>query len=103
MSICTCSRKNPGFNTILIKGKYCYSVTVRGHELYVHNTHMHATRNHSTNTLVISKCNTNSGLQTFHVRAGHLWNSVPPSIRSELSNMSLRQFKLYASTMSEPV
>ena len=71
--------------------------------VFVHNTHMHATRNHSTNTLVIPKCNTNSGLRTFHVRAGHLWNSVPPSIRSELSNMSLRQFKLYASTMSEPV
>jgi hypothetical protein len=71
--------------------------------VFVHNTHMHATRNHSTNTLVIPKCNTNSGLRTFHVRAGHLWNSVPPSIRSELSNMSLRQFKLYTSTMSEPV
>ena len=34
------------------------------------NTHMHATRNHSTNNLVIPKCNTNSGMRTFHVRAG---------------------------------
>ena len=37
-----------------------------------------------------------------NVVLGHLWNSVLPSIHSELSNMSLRQFKLYASTMSEP-
>ena len=65
---------------------------------------MHGTRNHSTNTWVIPKCNTNSGLQTFHIRAEHLWNGVPPSIRSELSNMTLiRQLKLYTSTMSEPL
>ena len=78
------------------------SICLSSQFVFVQSTHiMHGTRNHSTNTWVIPKCNTNSGLQTFHVRAGHLWNSVPPSIRSELSNMSLRQFKSYASTMSE--
>ena len=67
--------------------------------VFVHNSHMHVTRNHTTNTLIIPKFNTNSGRRTFHARAGYLWNSIPTSIRSELSDMSLSQFKLYISTM----
>ena len=42
-------------------------------------SHMHVTRNHTTNTLILPKFNTNSGRQTFHARAGYLWNSVPTS------------------------
>ena len=60
---------------------------------------MHVTGNHITNTLIIPKFNTNSSRRTFHARAGYLWNSVPTSIRSELNDISLRQFKLYISTM----
>jgi hypothetical protein len=67
---------------------------------FVHNSHTHSTRNHTSNTLTIPKLNSNSGMRTFHARAGHLWNSVPPTIRIELDNMSLSQFKSYVSTMS---
>ena len=50
---------------------------------------------------VFWKFNTNSGRRTFHARAGYLWNSIPTSIRTELYNMSLGQFKSNISTMSE--
>jgi hypothetical protein len=64
---------------------------------FVHNNHTYTTRNHSSNTLMIPKCNSNSGLRTFHVRAGYIWNnmSLSATIRIELDNMSLNQFKSF--------
>ena len=35
----------------------------------------------------------NSGKRTFLVRASNLWNNVPPSIRTELDNLTLYHFK----------
>ena len=67
---------------------------------FVHNYHNHTTRNHSSNTLIIPKINSNSGMRTFLFRSGHLWNNLSPSIRIDLENMSLGQFKSYISTVS---
>ena len=66
---------------------------------FVHNDHMHVTIETTQPILIIPKFNTNSGRRTFHARAGYLWNSVPTSIRSELNDISLRQFKLHIPTM----
>lgn len=60
---------------------------------FVHNNHDHITRSHTTNTLTVPKCNSNSGQRTFIVRASNLWNSLAPSIRADLDNLSLYQFK----------
>ena len=60
---------------------------------FVHNSHTYTTRNHTSNTLLIPKSNSNSGKRTFHARASSLWNNVSPKIRIELRNMSLSQFK----------
>jgi len=61
---------------------------------FVHNRHTHSTRNSTTNTLIVPKFYTNSGQRTFHVRAANIWNRISPQIRTELYNMSLRQFKV---------
>ena len=60
---------------------------------FVHNVHNHITRSHTSNTLIIPKCNSNSGKRTFLVRAANLWNNVSPSIRTELDNLTLYYFK----------
>ena len=60
---------------------------------FVHNIHDHITRSHTTNTLVVPKCNSNSGKRTFLVRAASLWNNITPSIRADLDNLTLSQFK----------
>ena len=60
---------------------------------FVHNIHNHITRSHTSNTLIVPKCNSNSGKRTFLVRASNLWNNVPPSIRTELDNLTLFHFK----------
>ena len=60
---------------------------------FVHDSHDHLTRSHTSNTLNVSKCNSNSGKRTFGVRAATLWNNLPASIRANLDNMSLHQFK----------
>jgi hypothetical protein len=49
---------------------------------------------------MIPKFNYNSGMRTFHARAGFVWNSVSPIIRIELENMSLHQFKSHITTLS---
>ena len=67
---------------------------------FVHNYHNHTTRNHSSNTLIIPKINSNSGMRTFLFRSSHLWNNLSPSIRIDLENLSLGQFKSYISTVS---
>ena len=59
---------------------------------FVHNSHNYLTRNHCTNTLVVPKFKSNSGSRTFHVRAVYAWNSLPPSVRTEMENMSVCQF-----------
>ena len=61
---------------------------------FVHNNHSHLTRNHTSNTLAVPKFKTNSGLRTFHVRAAYAWNNLPVSIRNEMDNMTVRQFRL---------
>ena len=66
---------------------------------FVHNYHNHTTRNHSSNTLIIPKINSNSGMRTFLFRSGHLWNNLSPFICIDLENMSLGQFKSYISTV----
>ena len=61
---------------------------------FVHNIHDHKTRSHTTNTLVVPKCNSNSGKRkAFLVRAASLWNNITPSIRADLGNLTLSQFK----------
>ena len=60
---------------------------------FVHNSHSHLTRNHTSNTLAVPKFKSNSGLRTFHVRAAYAWNSLPSAIRIELENMTVHQFK----------
>ena len=67
---------------------------------FVHNHHSHATRNLTSNTLFIPKVNSNSGMRTFQVRSGHLWNSLAPTIRTDLYNMSISEFKTCLSTIS---
>ena len=64
---------------------------------FVHNNHTYTTRNHTSNTIMIPKCNSNSGLRIFHVRAGHIWNNISATICFELNNMSPSQFKSYIS------
>lgn len=64
------------------------------HQLnFVHSSHTYSTRNSTTNCLTVPKCNTNSGLRMFHVRAANTWNNVSPEIRTNFDNMSIRQFK----------
>ena len=60
---------------------------------FVHDYHEHLTRNHTTNTLIVPKCSSNSGQRTFIVRAANLWNNLPASFHADLENMSLYQFK----------
>ena len=60
---------------------------------FVHNMHNHITRSHTSKTLIVRKCNSNSGKRTFLVRAANLWNNVPPSIRTELDNLTLYLLK----------
>ena len=55
--------------------------------------HAYSTRTSTTNSLVVPRCNSNSGQRTFHVRAANSWNNISPKIRSELFNISLGQFK----------
>ena len=64
---------------------------------FVHNNHTYTTRNHTSNTLMIFKCNSNSCLRIFHFRTGDIWNNISAMIRIELNNMSLSQFKSYIS------
>ncbi len=59
---------------------------------FVHNSHNYFTRNHCTNTLVVPKFKSNSGLRTFLVRAVYAWNKLPESVRTEMENMSVCQF-----------
>ena len=61
---------------------------------FVHDNHSYLTRNHTSNTLVVPKFKTNSGLRTFHVRAAYAWNNLPVSIRNKMDNMTVRQFRL---------
>ena len=63
---------------------------------FVHNSHTHVTRNHSSNTLIVPKFRSNSGMRTFHVRAAYAWNSLPPEIRLDMESMSINQFKVRA-------
>ena len=63
------------------------------HGLHCDDNHSHLTRNH-TQTLAVPKFKTNSGLRTFHVRAAYAWNNLPVSIRNEMDNMTVRQFRL---------
>ena len=60
---------------------------------FVHDYHSYKTRNHTTNTLVVPKFNSNAGLRTFHVRAAHAWNNVSPIVRTELDSKPTSQFK----------
>ena len=60
---------------------------------FVHDSHSHLTRSHTSNTLAVPKFNSNSGLRTFHVRAAYAWNSLPSTLRTEMINMSVNQFK----------
>jgi len=60
---------------------------------FVHNGHTHITRNHCSNTLLIPKFRSNSGMRTFHVRAAYAWNSLSPDTRTEYDNMSVSLFK----------
>ena len=59
----------------------------------VHNFHDHITSNHSTNTLIVPRYKSNSENNMFLVRAANLRNNVSPSIRADLDNLSLYQFK----------
>ncbi len=63
---------------------------------FVHNSHTHVTRNHSSNTLIVPKFRSNSGLRTFHVRAAYAWNNLSPEIRTDMDNLSINQFKAKA-------
>ena len=65
---------------------------------FVHNHHLHATRNHTSNTLFIPKVNSNSGMRTFLVRSSHLWNNLATTIRTDFNNMSICEFKTCIST-----
>ena len=60
---------------------------------FVHDYHSYRRRNHTTNTLVVPKCNSNAGLRTFHVRAAHAWNNLSPTVRTELDSITTSQFK----------
>ena len=58
---------------------------------FVHDYHSYKTRNHTTNTLVVPKFNSNAGLHTFHVRAvwaAHAWNNLSPIVRTELDSIT---------------
>ena len=48
---------------------------------------------HSLVMLWLYVNNSNSGLRTLHVRAAHAWNNLPSSVRTEMINMSVNQFK----------
>ena len=60
---------------------------------FVHDNHNHITRNHTSNTLIVPKFKSNSGQRTFHVRAAYAWNSLPPTVRTQMENMTLGQFQ----------
>ena len=61
---------------------------------FTHSVHAYPTRGNSSNSLVIPRSKSNSGLRTFQVRAAHLWNdSVGVDIRSCFDTLSLHQFK----------
>jgi len=60
---------------------------------FVHDVHNYSTRNHSSNALALPKSNSNSGMRTFQVRAAHIWNSLPQSVRKDSATTSLSQFK----------
>ena len=60
---------------------------------FAHDYHSYKTRNHTTNTLVVPKFNSNAGLRTFHVSAAHAWNNLPSSVRTELDSITTSQFK----------
>ena len=55
---------------------------------FIHNSHSHLTRGHTSNTLAAPKFNSNSGLRTFHVRAAYAW--LPSTVRTEVINMSVK-------------
>jgi len=65
---------------------------------FIHDYHNYATRNHSSNTLVVPKFKSNSGKRTFHVRSAYIWNNLPTTIRTEVNVLSLGQFKAKACT-----
>ena len=50
-------------------------------------------RNHSSNTLSIPSWNITAGKRTFQYRAATNWNKLPVSVRSNVSDMSLNEFK----------
>ena len=52
---------------------------------FVHDSHDHLTRSHTSNTLNVSKCNSNSGKRTFGVRAATLWNNLPASLSNAIA------------------
>ena len=60
---------------------------------FVHNFHDHTTRNLSANTLIVPNYKSNSGKRAFLVKPANFWNNVPPSIRLNLDNLTLYQFK----------
>ena len=60
---------------------------------FVHDNHTYKTRNHTSNTLIVPKFKSNSGLRTFHVRAAYAWNSLPPTLRGQMEDMTLGQFQ----------
>ena len=61
---------------------------------FTHSVHGYQTRGNSSNSLVIPRSKSNSGLRTFQVRAAHLWNdTVGVDIRSCFDTLSLYQFK----------
>lgn len=60
---------------------------------FVYMNHNYSTRHSVWNSLTVPKCNSNSGQRTFHVRAANAWNGISPQIRSQLGNLSVRQFK----------
>ena len=60
---------------------------------YVHDNHSYKTRNHTSNTLVVPKFNSNAGLSTSHVREAHAWNNLSPIVRTESDSITTSQFK----------
>ena len=61
---------------------------------FVHNHH-HLTRNHTSNTLIVPKFNTNSGKHTFYLRVAYAWYNLPTEVRMDFDNMSVQQLFKY--------
>ena len=84
-------------NTLLITVFKClkneYPLYLSSQFEFVHDNHTHITRNHTSNTLIVPKFKSNSGQRTFHVRAAYAWNSLPPTVRAQMENMTLGQFQ----------